>query len=156
MKRRNLVFLLLTLVVSVFISSEVLAECPEGKNPVQINTPSGKSKILCIPDAAVQGIENAAEHSGGTIVAATCPCWDDNELRTLDINYNMTCVDQDFPIQTTCKGTNYKGAVIWLVSTAQAELENTCANYSRIDGAFKLKITQDELDACNASLQPYK
>jgi hypothetical protein len=49
-------------------------ECPEGRVEVLIETPSGKVKILCMPAAAVDGLENAADHSQGAITPLTCPC----------------------------------------------------------------------------------
>ena len=42
--------------------------CPAGKSEITILTPSGKMKVLCVSDKAVKGIENAADHSGGTVV----------------------------------------------------------------------------------------
>jgi hypothetical protein len=56
------------------LSPEAWAECPPGKTEITIITPSGKTKVLCVPDAALPGIENAAENSDATVIAAKCPC----------------------------------------------------------------------------------
>lgn len=73
------------------LASTVWAECPEGKEPVDISTPSGITKTLCIPAAAVEGIENAAENSGGTIVASNCPCFSAEDIQSLDAIEEFTC-----------------------------------------------------------------
>lgn len=59
----------------------VMAQCPDGKSEVQLTTPSGKNKTICISDAAIPGIENAADHSGGTIIPTTCPCWNEADIK---------------------------------------------------------------------------
>ena len=67
--KKLVVFSVIALALSMFIASVALAECPEGKSEVILVTPSGKIKTICVPDTALPGIENAAEHSPGTIVA---------------------------------------------------------------------------------------
>jgi hypothetical protein len=57
------------------------AECPEGKSEVQLTTPNGRQKAICVPDDALPGIENAAEHSDGTIIPSSCPCWDETDIQ---------------------------------------------------------------------------
>jgi len=83
--------LIMSLTVVGFLASVALAECPEDKQPVDITTPSGITKTLCIPAAAVQGIENAAENSGGTIVASSCPCFTAEDLETYDALGDFKC-----------------------------------------------------------------
>lgn len=74
---------ILGLSLIVIFASAAFAQCPDDKEPVNITTPSGITKTLCIPAAAVQGIENAAEHSGGTIVASNCPCFSTEDIEAL-------------------------------------------------------------------------
>lgn len=60
--------------MSMFIALPVMAECDEGWSEIIITTGNG-SKIRCVPDQAIKGIENAPEGAGVSI-AATCPCLD--------------------------------------------------------------------------------
>jgi len=75
----------------IALATIVVAECPEGREPIDISTPSGITKTLCIPAAAVKGIENAAENSGGTIVASDCPCFSLEDIQAIDANEVLTC-----------------------------------------------------------------
>jgi hypothetical protein len=156
------------LLVSVFIAAEVLAECPEGKNPVQLTTPSGKTKTLCIPDAAVQGIENAAEHSGGTIVAATCDCWSQSQINDIDSNAKLSleCYSRDIYCQvgSTCPGyvcdvvysdtgeMYAKGYIIFPrdIKTGNYECKNYWIEY------FETGMDKQEYDACVSLLATYR
>jgi len=81
----------ISLVAIAIFASNAFAECPEGKEPVDITTPSGITKTLCIPAAAVQGIENAAEHSGGTIVASNCPCFSKEDVEAVAALGDFNC-----------------------------------------------------------------
>ena len=86
--------------------------CPEGKYPVQLVTPSGNQKTICVSDNAVQGIENAAENSSGLVIPISCPCWTAD-----DISYyaeksdffcksgspDITCYKGEFPVLTLVK-----------------------------------------------------
>ena len=88
--------LLLCFIVGLFLiaASLVWAQCPEGKSEVQLTTPSGKQKTICIPDVALPGIENAAEHSNGTIIPASCPCWTETELNAYVERFGLIeCID---------------------------------------------------------------
>jgi len=58
-------------------------ECPEGKAPITITTPSGKTKNLCVANSAIPGLENAGEHSAADIVPAQCPCFSQSEAEAL-------------------------------------------------------------------------
>ena len=130
MKKNVFVLLLVALVVSVFAVSEVLAECPDGKSPISISTPSGKSKTLCIPDAAVHGIETAAEHSSGAINPnVTCPCWSAADLEGYKASYEQfsceidpyknisECWQNDSDVYAKLRViTNYGGATTYCVN----------------------------------------
>ena len=61
--------------ILVFAAHAVSAECPEGKSVVVLMTPSGNVKNICVADAAIPGIENAAENAPLEIAPA-CPCED--------------------------------------------------------------------------------
>ena len=64
------------LIICLSTAIPVLAQCPKGKSEVIVMTPSGITKTICVSDNAIPGIENAAEHSGGLILPAECPCLD--------------------------------------------------------------------------------
>jgi hypothetical protein len=142
----------------------VLAECPEGKQAVQLSTPSGNVKTLCIPDAGIQGIENAAEHSGGTIVTATCDCWSAEELKLIDSNTKVDLVC--YNPQTTyvgvegveCNlvyesdGSPYSSAYIILLRDYRAGIYE-CKNY--YNPYYKTGIRVEEYNACVSLVQKY-
>ncbi len=162
MKKNVYVFLFVALVVSVFMASEVLAECPEGKNPVSITTPSGKTKTLCIPDAAVQGIENAAEHSGGTIVASNCACFSEDDILALDAMGDFYCTGKtgigsdgtETFSSTTCKGVGGSAA-----TTYDSDGVNSCSLYllgDKYNPPVKISeiISDSEYNACLSNISP--
>lgn len=165
MKRRILVCLFVTLVVSVFISSDVFAECPEGKNPIQLTTPSGKTKTLCVPDAAMQGIENAAEHSGGTIVTASCDCWSQSQINDIDANAQVALqcympgiievgVDPQYECDVVYSDTGKFFADAFIIFPRDKTGYNyECKNYWIPD--FKTGFSKEEYDACVALIEPY-
>ena len=66
---------------SIALAALAFAQCPEGKSEIQLTTPKGIQKTICIPDNALPGVENAAEHSDGTIIPSSCPCWDEADLK---------------------------------------------------------------------------
>lgn len=154
MKRKIFVFLLVALVTTVFAASEVLAECPEGKNPVQITTPSGKSKTLCIPDSAVQGIENAAEHSGGTIVASSCPCWTSQDIDDIaTANPDFTCFETENYVKCVSDGNHNTFEYDFALKiSGETYTDSVCIN--QVTGIIEY-IPMEEVDACKVHLAPY-
>ena len=48
-------------------SPSAYAQCPVGKVEVQVTTPSGITRILCLPGEAVENIEDTPDHGGGDI-----------------------------------------------------------------------------------------
>lgn len=67
------------LTVYVFAATQAWAQCPEGKTEVELVTPNGVTKTVCLADKARPGIENAPEHTPLTIIDVACPClnvWD--------------------------------------------------------------------------------
>jgi hypothetical protein len=164
MKKKLFVFLLATFAVSVFAASDVLAQCAEGKQAVEISTPSGKVKTLCIPDAAVQGIENAAEHSGGTIVAGQCPstCWSQDQIDVLNTPpFELKCKQSwdgygDTGTSVTCavhkSGVYSSTAFALYARDAEAGLHE-CKNYYFGSDNFDVNTSQSE--ACYALIQPF-
>lgn len=57
--------------------------CPEGKAPVEVTTPSGKSNTICVPNSALPGLENAGENATVTINPIGCPCFSTAEAEAL-------------------------------------------------------------------------
>jgi hypothetical protein len=79
---KNLFAILIGMLCFAVTSSTIWAgECVEGKSPVQINLPNGMQKTICLNDSALPGLQNAADHSDGTIVPTTCPCWNETDMK---------------------------------------------------------------------------
>ena len=154
MKSKIFISVLVMVFVSVYITSAVLAECPEGKNPVQLTTPSGKTKTLCIPDAAMQGIENAADHSGGTIVTSSCPCWASQDVNDLaDGNPDFTCFETINYIKCVSDGNiNTFEYDLALKIEGEVYTDSVCIN--RVTGIIEY-ISQEEVGACRGLVEPY-
>ena len=66
-------------IVAFAMSESSNAQCPEGRTRVIVTTPNAQ-KVLCIPDEAVPGLENADEHSAGNITPNMCPCFNENDI----------------------------------------------------------------------------
>ena len=151
-----------TIMVLVVVANPVVhAQCPEGKQAVTMVTKSGIAKILCIPDNAVKGIENAAEHSSTTVVAAICPekCWSPKDLEFYSTKYDVQC--EDVPPDSTTKGGIYcyvydpvSGIPIWKgpAFIAASESCSQCDNLGCFD---PIPYKSDERDACVALLEPF-
>jgi len=162
MKGRILTYFVLASVVTIFVSSQALAECPKGQQEVQITTPSGKTKALCIPDAGVQGIENAADHSGGTIVTAQCPvdCWTQDQINALNTTpYELTCKQSGYNTYSglvDCvvhKDGVYAYTAFALLSRDPKAGQYECKNYAFQTDKFDMNFEQ--YDACYALLAPF-
>lgn len=67
------------------------AGCPEGKFEVIMTTPSGNQKTMCVSNNAVQGIENAAEHSESILIPIDCDCWTRDDINALSANPSFYC-----------------------------------------------------------------
>ena len=142
------------------LTSIVAAECPKDKYPINVTTPSGIQKVLCVPAAAVDGLENAADHSAGTIVSAVCDCITPEELAVITQKYGFSCVstidkfgyvvrvecDTDIPYSGTRTNTH-----IILYNGLHAQYE--CKDYFFSDDDFG--FSADVFDACVALLAPY-
>jgi hypothetical protein len=152
MKKTSLILTIATCVLSLLMVSAAWAACTEGKQPVNITTPSGKAKTLCIPDAAVQGIENAAEHAGGTIVTANCTCWSQKEIQELIAKYDLSCVYFESKDNIMCyKDSTY--STLWYdLYPYDDKVSDIC--YNHLYGSNKI-ISFEESDACYALLEPY-
>lgn len=76
----------------VLLSTGWAAECPVGKSPVVMTTPSGKVHELCVPDTAVTGLEHAIGGSGVNITG-TCPCFEEKLLQSITSSNFLGCKD---------------------------------------------------------------
>lgn len=135
-------------------ASVVLAECPDGKSEVLLVTPSGKEKLLCVSDNAMDGIENAAEHSPALFTSTTetpegtdCPCYEAADLDGCECAEDtMNCGvigAGTFCRHYVCKGVNLEtmGAVGEVASDEMAPL--ACYGNGRI-----LEIGDSEYESC--------
>jgi hypothetical protein len=74
MKARIIICGIVMLAFSMFISLTASAECPPGKSEIVIIPPSGILKTFCVPDRAIEQIENAEEHSSGNVAVEPEVC----------------------------------------------------------------------------------
>lgn len=139
MKKKTLIYNVFVLVLSMCFYSTSFGECPEGKSEIQLITPSGIQKSICVPDEAIPGIENAAENSEGTIIPSSCPCWNAD-----DISYYETqrvidfCTYSDGLLE--CLGPYGKPIL-------EAYKVKYCKNYVT---EVELPIVDEEWNACTA------
>ena len=154
--RGVLVGLFISLAAVAFGATSAFAECPDGKEPVNISTPSGITKTLCIPAAAVKGIETAAENSAGTIVTAECPCWTSSEINDLANRYpefycrdlvNSIRCDYDPSYERT---SNYALA---LKIEGDYYTYSLCGNQD--SGVIVEYLTQEEVGGCASLVESY-
>jgi hypothetical protein len=143
--------------LSATVSFPSLSECPPGKAPITLQTPSGKIKTLCVPDKAVQGIENASDNSAGTILPATCPaeCWSAEELSILDTKYEggITCKLEDPNVQFCSTFDTSE-----LLSLQYIDYLDLFVCYSATGTKTVLGTREEaiyEAEACVALLEPY-
>ena len=109
------------LVICLFVTIPVLAQCPEGMSEVVVVTPSGISNTICIEDAAIPGIENAAVHSPAFVISGGCPCeaiWSEAVDRYMGFPQTVDISAEWNSCGTTDMGGAIAGAVI-----AGAEIE---------------------------------
>ena len=84
MRKRILIFSFILFVVSVFVASEVFAECRQGFTEVTIVNPAGKVVTICVPDNAVGQIGG----DGEIVIPATCPCFTQEDVEAAFATYN--------------------------------------------------------------------
>jgi hypothetical protein len=122
------------------LSLPVWAECPEGKSEILIVTPSGRETVICVPDNAIPGLENAADHSSGTIIPASCPCWDQE-----DIEYY-----QDNKMLETCSYDSYTSTYVCIDQDKFVILElwkgGSCVNH--VTKLEEAKLTTEQQNIC--------
>jgi hypothetical protein len=158
--------------VAGLLSASASAQCPEGKSEIVVQTPSGVVKTLCVGDQAVEGLENAADHSEGTIIPASCPCFtQDDVVATLDANADFLCPlapgttssGADCSI-TQCFDSDATFFLLFLAVEGPEErgncnlpvggsfgATNGCGNSS----GNMFPLTAEEGDACRALLEPF-
>ena len=138
---------LLVFGLAALLPSSGLAGCPEGKSPITILTPSGKMKILCVPPQAIQGIEEAADHSGGTVVSETCPCFSQNDLDAAGVLSCTDAPDRAFIFCENWDGTSFRAeGGFGPVDYRQCEIKTPSESIVE-------NISIDELNACLALLE---
>jgi len=91
MKKQILLIGFITFCIPLLLSFSALAECNNGKIGVTIVNPAGKAIEICVPENAVPGIETGIENSGGSVVAAICPCFTQEDLEVAVDFYGVTC-----------------------------------------------------------------
>jgi len=128
------------------------AECPEGRTAVTMtNEQSGKTRVLCLPDQALPGIENAADNSSVEITAA-CPCWTAEELVLYDKKDPFTCVASTVKgdAGTECYYINDPTAEALI--TYSSDLGSSCKNDFEQQGT---NISGLEFQECDTLLADY-
>jgi hypothetical protein len=160
--KKLVVFSVIALALSVFVGSTALAECPEGKSEVILVTPSGKVKTLCVPEAALPGLENAAEHSAGTIIPdpdMACPCFTLEEVKAAGIDCYVYEGTTD-PSGETCVFATCEDGLntFWTVyspgdeaCSLSTKCENCCYNDGPVDG-----LSDEEATACIGILKVFQ
>ena len=132
------------------ISAEM--ECSLGRTAVTMtNDKSGKTRVLCLPDQAVSGIENAADHSAIEI-SASCPCWTEEEILKYDSTLpSVSCETNTGDFGTTCYSIDPKDPklITEVVGTYNNGTNSSCTNY--VDPK-KFNTTSLELKECEALL----
>jgi len=141
----------------VLFAPIVNAQCPAGKSPVTMVTPSGQTRTLCINDNAVQGIDNAADNSSTTVVTASCTkgCWTPIEVEYWSSKGELTCswVNR---YELVCKNIPLVGEKTVVFHLITESTDPNVATCSLIDHLDETKITDEkEIDACVALLEPY-
>jgi hypothetical protein len=152
--KKIIVYFLLIFASTVILAPIVNAQCPEGKSPVTMVTPSGKTKILCINDNAVQGIENASDNSSTTVVPASCTkgCWTPADVESWSVDGDLTCTWKDAH-ELYCTNVPVSGAKLVFSLVIEADYA-VCS--SIVNNHIEEKIKKDEgMDACIALLEPY-
>ena len=154
MRGKLVIGLIISLTAISFGAISAFAECPEGKQPVNITTPSGNTKTLCIPDAAVQGIETAAENSGGTFVAAECPCWSSDDVNDLVSNYpGFTCIENVNFVKCVYDPIDTFSYALALKIEGSYYGYSSCINQDLDPDVIAEYISQEEVDACLALVE---
>jgi hypothetical protein len=156
MKKISLISVVAVSICIVFLASTAQAECPEGKSEVLMTTPSGKQKVMCIPDAAVPGLENAADNSPGTIIPTTCPCWSVDDIYSASVKYKAFYCEID--IKALLGGYICWGYAEYdfeeVFSWQQYDTDSyVCHSYWGVP--VKMGISSLEAKACFASMEPY-
>jgi hypothetical protein len=162
-----------TAATAVLAALPAEATCPEGESEITIVTPSGKEKLLCIPDQAVAGLENAADHSQGTVIPAVCPCFTAADVEAaLASDPEMICAVQigvaDVSGALCTRVSCFNGVIFDAFEGPSAKVEGGCVfegpprfkltenNQCFSDATGDLSpITETEGDACVATLESF-
>ncbi len=139
MKNIFLIILVSILCTSLVSTFALAGGCPEGKAEVSVNLPNGTQKIICMPDNALQGLANAADHSDSTIVPSPCPCWTQDDIRYYLENKMISKCWYD-TTTSILECIDYNGLVV-----LEAKKIEYCVNYVTKTQA---QITSDQWNAC--------
>lgn len=154
--RGKLGCIIISMVTIAVMASHAAAECPDGKQAVQITTPSGITKTLCIPLKAVQGIETAAENSGGTIVTAECPCWTSEDVNDLAGFYSeFFCRDLGNAIRCDYDPSYINTSYYALALKIAGDYYSYSVCINADSGVIEEYISQEEVDACKTLIESY-
>jgi len=140
------IFFEITLIItSLLFVVSAWGACPDGKSEIQLITPSGRVKFMCVPDAALPGLDNAADHSDGTIVPTGCPCWDEADIEYLLKNYLLDGCTKGDPAQC------YYGKD--MLSLEISWVSNYCRNFIT-EYAWE-KLDSEQYKACEVLISPF-
>ena len=109
-------------------------------------------KVLCVSENAVEGIENAADHSDGTVVAAACPCFTQADLDAANLTF---CDDSSTEVRTFIRCNNGDSSYIFSVEGSFGRDDyRQCISTTPDDGTTTVpSISIDELNACSSLLK---
>lgn len=145
MKKKTIICSVVVLVLFMFFYSASFGECPKGKSEIQLITPSGIQKSICIPDEALPGLENAADHSDGTIIPSSCPCWNADDIAYYESAGRLAYCTYVSPLLQCFTSDE---AVLLEASKG----EYYCENF--LTSEF-FKIDVDEWNACSGLVEKY-
>jgi len=145
MKKKIIICSVVVLVLSMFFFSPSFAGCPEGKSEIQLITPSGIQKSICVADEALPGIENAADQSDGTIIPSSCPCWNADDIAYYESAGRLAYCTYVTPL-LQCFTPDEK------VLLEASKGDNYCANFLTNED---FKIDVDEWNACSGLVEKF-
>jgi len=165
---------ILLIVASLVLLPAVIAfaDCTNGKTAITIVNPAGKVIEICVPDAAIPGLQTASDNSG-TIIPAICPCFTQEDVEAaFNTDQTLTCDDlgeglshpSNLPcLWITCVNSD-KSIYIDVVTGTEDEGCYTIAErpvmrtkYSTLCGIYDewLIITNEESKACYAIIETF-
>lgn len=106
MKKKTIIYSIVAVVLSMFLASVALAECPGGMSEITIVNPAGKVIEICVPD----DVARDGNIGGGEVIviSATCPGYTQEEVAAfLDTHPDATVEQYDGSTTTLVEPCTY-------------------------------------------------